>query len=80
MLKLKKLLKSNFQKRLAMDCQKRDRLTLPETNSRIDSAFNPSPADSLRTIGGKPVLDWEKPDFEEFDLCMEVTAYVYHWQ
>ena len=23
---------------------------------------------------------WEKPDFEELDLCMEVTAYVYHWQ
>jgi coenzyme PQQ precursor peptide PqqA len=24
--------------------------------------------------------DWEKPDFNELDLCMEVTAYVYHWQ
>ena len=23
---------------------------------------------------------WEKPDFEELDLCMEVTAYVYNWQ
>ncbi|MCU0535348.1 MAG: pyrroloquinoline quinone precursor peptide PqqA [Hydrococcus sp. Prado102] len=62
-----------------MDCQKRDRLTLPETNSRSSSALNSPPTDSMR-IGGKPVLDWEKPDFEEFDLCMEVTAYVYHWQ
>jgi coenzyme PQQ precursor peptide PqqA len=24
--------------------------------------------------------DWEKPDFKELDLCMEITAYVYHWQ
>jgi coenzyme PQQ precursor peptide PqqA len=63
-----------------MDCQKRDRLTLAETNNRLSSAFNSPQTDSLRTIGGKPVLDWEKPDFEEFDLCMEVTAYVYHWQ
>ncbi|NJM89693.1 MAG: pyrroloquinoline quinone precursor peptide PqqA [Hydrococcus sp. RU_2_2] len=63
-----------------MDCQKRDRFTLPETNSRLSSAFNSAQTDSMRTIGGKTLLDWEKPDFEEFDLCMEVTAYVYHWQ
>jgi len=61
-----------------MDYQKRDRLTLPETDSHLSS--NSSPADSKQSIAGKPVLDWEKPDFEEFDLCMEVTAYVYHWQ
>jgi coenzyme PQQ precursor peptide PqqA len=24
--------------------------------------------------------DWEKPDFQELDLCMEITAYVYHCQ
>ncbi len=24
--------------------------------------------------------DWEQPDFEELDTCMEVTAYIYHWQ
>lgn len=24
--------------------------------------------------------DWEKPSIEELDLCLEVTAYVYHWQ
>ena len=23
---------------------------------------------------GKPTAVWESPDFEEFDLCMEVTA------
>jgi coenzyme PQQ precursor peptide PqqA len=24
--------------------------------------------------------DWEKPSIEELDLCLEVTAYIYHWQ
>lgn len=28
----------------------------------------------------KQPTDWEQPDFEEFDLCMEVTAYINHWQ
>ena len=29
---------------------------------------------------GKPIAVWESPEFEEFDLCMEVTAYVHQWQ
>lgn len=57
-----------------MDAQKSDRLTLP----KIDS--NSLSADSMLSIGDQPILTWEEPDFEEFDLCMEVTAYVYHWQ
>ncbi|MEG3851329.1 pyrroloquinoline quinone precursor peptide PqqA, partial [Microcoleus sp. herbarium19] len=24
--------------------------------------------------------DWEKPELEEFDLCLEVTAYIYNQQ
>ena len=28
----------------------------------------------------KNSTDWEEPDFEEIDVCMEITAYVYHWQ
>ena len=27
-----------------------------------------------------PVDRWESPAFEEFDLCMEVTAYVHQWE
>ena len=27
----------------------------------------------------KPTTVWESPEFEEFDLCMEVTAYVNQW-
>jgi coenzyme PQQ precursor peptide PqqA len=29
----------------------------------------------IRTSAG-----WEKPSIEELDLCLEVTAYIYHWQ
>ena len=28
---------------------------------------------------GKPLAVWQSPEFEEFDLCMEVTAYVQQW-
>ena len=28
---------------------------------------------------GKPTAVWQSPEFEEFDLCMEVTAYIQHW-
>ena len=28
---------------------------------------------------GKPLAVWQSPEFEEFDLCMEVTAYVLQW-
>ena len=28
----------------------------------------------------KPLMDWEQPEFDELDLCMEVTTYIYHWQ
>lgn len=28
----------------------------------------------------KNTEDWEQPDFDEIDICMEVTAYIYHWQ
>ena len=27
----------------------------------------------------KPIAVWQSPEFEEFDLCMEVTAYVQQW-
>ncbi|GEM_PF-3967360 len=29
--------------------------------------------------GFKPAAVWESPSFEEFGLCMEVTAYVHQW-
>lgn len=31
-------------------------------------------------LGKKPLTDWEQPDFDELDLCMEITTYIYHWQ
>lgn len=61
---------------------------LPEkeqTNSTLQDNRNPSPSNSLenralRQPGAKPITSWEEPDFDEFDLCMEVTAYINHWQ
>ena len=32
------------------------------------------------SLTGKPTSVWESPEFEEFDLCMEVTAYVHQWK
>ncbi len=29
---------------------------------------------------GKPAMDWEQPDYDELDLCMEVTTYIQNWQ
>ncbi|MBN3910885.1 MAG: pyrroloquinoline quinone precursor peptide PqqA [Nostoc sp. NMS1] len=28
----------------------------------------------------KSAIDWEKPDFDELDLCMEITTYILHGQ
>ena len=35
--------------------------------------------DSSLATTGKPTAVWESLEFEEFDLCMEVTAYVHSW-
>lgn len=39
---------------------------------KIDTNSSESPA-------FKPAAVWEAPSFEEFGLCMEVTAYVQQW-
>lgn len=28
----------------------------------------------------KSAIDWEKPDFDELDLCMEITTYILNEQ
>ncbi|KJH70146.1 pyrroloquinoline quinone precursor peptide PqqA [Aliterella atlantica] len=35
---------------------------------------------SYRPPTGKPAMDWEQPDYDELDLCMEVTTYIQNWQ
>lgn len=35
---------------------------------------------SFRPPTGKPAMDWEQPDYDELDLCMEVTTYIQNWQ
>ena len=34
---------------------------------------------SFLPLARKPSA-WDSPAFEEFDLCMEVTAYVHQWE
>lgn len=48
----------------------------PDKNSLQQSADH---ADCASRVPIKST-EWEQPDFEEIDICMEVTAYVYHWQ
>lgn len=50
-----------------------------EQNSNLSSANTPG-KDLFRPIAGKPSLDWEQPDYDELDLCMEVTTYIQNWQ
>ena len=43
-------------------------------NSRVKNTTDAALANT-----GKPIAVWQSPEFEEFDLCMEVTAYVQQW-
>ncbi len=52
----------------------------PEEQSSSSSSTHGAPGGRFHSPNGKPAMDWEQPDFEELDLCMEVTTYIYHWQ
>jgi coenzyme PQQ precursor peptide PqqA len=52
------------------------------TNTQVNNYIQPILRKESRSVGQpvKPSSNWEAPDFDEFDLCMEVTAYINHWQ
>lgn len=52
------------------------------SNSKNHNFASPILKKESRSVGQpvKPTTNWEEPDFDEFDLCMEVTAYINHWQ
>lgn len=52
---------------------------LEEQNNSLSSDSTPG-KQSYRPPTGKPALDWEQPDYDELDLCMEVTTYIQNWQ
>ena len=54
-----------------------DMISLEEQNNTLKSTSSTS-GDSHPMR--KPLMDWEQPEFDELDLCMEVTTYIYHWQ
>ena len=55
---------------------------LSSSKKESDTANNSrdrNTTDAALSNTGKPLAVWESPEFEEFDLCMEVTAYVQQW-
>lgn len=56
---------------------------LDSSKKQSESANNSkgkNTTDSALANTGKPLSVWQSPEFEEFDLCMEVTAYVQQWK
>ena len=51
-----------------------------QENDTTNSNRGKNTTDSILSTTGKPTSVWESPEFEEFDLCMEVTAYVHQWK
>ena len=49
-------------------------------NDHANNNRNKNTTDAALSNTGKPLAVWESPEFEEFDLCMEVTAYVHQWK
>ncbi|MGF1494229.1 MAG: pyrroloquinoline quinone precursor peptide PqqA [Microcoleaceae cyanobacterium] len=52
------------------------------TNKATDSSPTPRLAQRPEAASSsveKPAAIWESPTVEEFNLCMEVTAYVQQW-
>lgn len=54
-------------------------LSSPSAPNRLEKHSSSSDDRNTR-VPIKTSDDWEEPDFEEIDVCMEVTAYIYHWQ
>jgi coenzyme PQQ precursor peptide PqqA len=36
--------------------------------------------DARHPFPTRTIAEWETPEVEEFELCFEVTAYIYHWK
>ena len=45
-----------------------------------DTANSNRDKNTTDSTTGKPTSIWQSPEFAEFDLCMEVTAYVHQWK
>lgn len=53
------------------------------SKKEIDSTNNnrgKNTTDAALSNTGKPTAVWQSPEFEEFGLCMEVTAYIHQWK
>jgi len=52
----------------------------PEDQSSSLSTPGTPGKKSFHPPTGKPAMDWEQPDYDELDLCMEITTYIQNWQ
>ena len=59
---------------------KKDYLDSSKKDNTVNNKRNKNATDTALANTGKPIAVWQSPEFEEFDLCMEVTAYVQQWQ
>lgn len=57
----------------------KDTHKLEDQSNSLSSDSMPG-KNSYRPPTGKPAMDWEQPDYDELDLCMEVTTYIQNWQ
>ncbi len=55
-------------------------LCAKQDSSVVNTDSGKGSKNSSPSSTGKPTAVWESPEFEEFDLCMEVTAYVHQWE
>ena len=62
-----------------MNNQKTDRFVCGKQDTS-EANSDRQPVKNSPSSTGKPTSVWESPEFEEFDLCMEVTAYVHQWK
>ena len=62
-----------------MNNQKTDRFVCGKQDTN-EANSDREPVKNSPSLTGKPIAVWESPEFEEFDLCMEVTAYVHQWK
>jgi coenzyme PQQ precursor peptide PqqA len=57
------------------------KLTIMTPQPSSPASQQPTPAQPTQSRAPiRTSADWEKPAIEFLDLCLEVTAYVQHWQ
>ena len=62
-----------------MDCSTNHTSVATQQDAGVSNSRHEAQRGSSISVD-RPTNRWDAPAFEEFDLCMEVTAYVYQWE